>query len=377
MKILQVLPALEQGGVERGTLEIASALVQAGIPNAVASAGGRMVKDLENLGVEHFTLPLDSKNPFVIMKNATKLARIASSGGFTLMHVRSRAPAWSVRSASAKSGVKFISTWHGLYGVNPKILKLPYNRIMLSGEKTIAVSNCVREHILSVYGADPAKVLCVHRGADTNIFYPAAVSETSVGEFKKTLGFPNDLPIISLPGRLTYWKGQKLLLEAASLMKSRPFGILFVGSDQGRREYSNELKALAGKLGESVKTVFLEHTSQMPFVYAASEVVLSASSAQPEAFGRVIPEAQAMGRLVVATAHGGACETVSDGVSGFLVPPGDVAAMAKKLDEVLALPDEVKQRVKSAAVESVRDNFSTQRMCEKTIDIYRELHHGY
>ena len=148
MKILQVLPALEQGGVERGALEVASALAQAGIPNAVASAGGRLVASLDAIGVRHYTMPLASKNPFVVMRNGTRLAALAKKEGFTLMHVRSRAPAWSVRRASRLSGVPFVTTWHGLYGTSPKWLKIPYNRIMLTGVATIAVSDCVREHIL-------------------------------------------------------------------------------------------------------------------------------------------------------------------------------------------------------------------------------------
>ena len=373
MKILQVLPALEQGGVERGTLEIATALVKAGIPNAVASAGGRLVSELERLGVEHFTLPLASKNPFAVMRNGTRLAEIARSGGFTLMHVRSRAPAWSVRRAARLSGVPFISTWHGLYGTKPSFLKIPYNRVMLTGLRTIAVSDCVRSHIISVYGADPAKVVRIHRGADVEKFRPDAVSPDAAAAFHARLGFAPSTRVVTLPGRLTYWKGQKDLLAAAAQMKSRDVGILFVGSDQGRTEYTTELKAMAARLPEGMKVVFLEHSDEMPLVYAASEVVVSASSAQPEAFGRVIPEAQAMGRLVVGTAHGGACETIADGETGFLVPPGDCAAMAAALDRALSLPLPERARVCAAAVKSVRDSFSTAKMCQRTLDLYREL----
>lgn len=376
IKVLQVLPALEQGGVERGTLEIAAALVQAGVPNAVASAGGRLVAELERLGVEHFELPLASKNPLVVMRNGSRLAEIARSGGFTLMHVRSRAPAWSVRRASRLSGVPFISTWHGLYGTKPAFLKIPYNRVMLSGLRTIAVSDCVREHILSVYGADPDKVVRIHRGADVGKFRPDAVDAAAAAAFRERLGFAASARVVTLPGRLTYWKGQKNLLEAAALMKRRDAGFLFVGSDQGRTEYTAELKAMAARLPEGMKVAFLEHSDEMPLVYAASEVVVSASSAQPEAFGRVIPEAQAMGRIVVGTAHGGACETIADGVTGFLVPPGDSAALAAALDRALGLPEDERARMSEAAVKSVRENFSTERMCQLTLELYRSLHCG-
>ena len=244
---------------------------------------------------------------------------------------------------------------------------------MLAGLRTIAVSDCVRNHILSVYGADPSKVVRIHRGADVARFRPDAVAAASAAAFRARLGFDPSVRLVTLPGRLTYWKGQKNLLEAAPLMGSRGVGILFVGSDQGRTEYTAELKAMAARLPEGVRAAFVEHTDDMPLVYAASEVVVSASSAQPEAFGRVIPEAQAMGRLVVGTAHGGACETIADGETGFLVPPGDSAALAAALDRALGLSGAERSRICAAAVASVRANFSTEMMCRRTIDLYREL----
>lgn len=376
MKILQVLPALEQGGVERGTLEIASALTSAGIPNAVASAGGRLVHALDELGVEHLRLPLDRKNPFTLRKCAKRLAEYCKDEGVTLMHVRSRAPAWAVKWASELCGVKWMATFHGVYGTEPKFLKIPYNRVMLKGERTIAVSNYVRQHILDTYkDADPAKVVLVHRGADTNVFRPDAVSRV-VAEAKKTkqYGFEKDYPVITLPGRLTRWKGQEVFIEALGMMRNHRFGVLILGSDQGRTDYSDHLRTMAGKLPDETRVVFRDHTSQIPVVYAMSDIVVNASSAQPEAFGRTIPEAQASGCLVLATAHGGACETVKDGETGFLVPPGDAKAMAAKLDEMLEMAEEAKARMRAAAVESVRADFSTAKMCEKTLAVYREIH---
>ncbi len=376
MKILQVLPALEQGGVERGTVEIARALVAAGIPNAVASAGGRLVKVLDELGVEHVELPLDRKNPFVLRRCASRLAEYCTQNGVTLMHVRSRAPAWAVKWASKKCGVKWIATFHGVYGTDPKFLKLPYNRVMLQGERTIAVSKYVRDHILATYSdVDPEKVILIHRGAETSVFRPDAVPR-DVAESKKTqqYHFEGDRPVITIPGRLTRWKGQEVFLEALSMMRNHRYGVLVLGSDQGRREYSDGLRTMAGRLPDETRVVFRDHTSQMPVVYALSDIVVNASSAQPEAFGRTVPEAQASGCLVLATAHGGACETIKDGETGFLVPPGDAKAMAAKLDEMLEMSEDAKARMRAASVESVRTNFSTAKMCEKTLALYRELH---
>ena len=376
MKILQVLPALGQGGVERGTVEIAQALSAAGIPNAVASAGGRLVRALDDIGVEHLELPLDRKNPFTLRRCAKRLAEYCADEGVTLMHVRSRAPAWAVKWASKRCGVKWIATFHGVYGTEPKLFKIPYNRVMLQGERTIAISEYVRRHILDTYkGVDPAKLVLIHRGANTDAFRPDAVPR-EVWMSKKTeqYGFEAERPVITLPGRLTRWKGQEVFLEALGMMRNRRFGVLILGSDQGRTEYSDHLRTMAGRLSDETRVVFRDHTSQMPLVYALSDIVVNASSAQPEAFGRTIPEAQATGCLVLATAHGGACETVKDGETGFLVPPGDAKAMAEKLDEMLEMPEEAKAKMRAAAVESVRANFSTAKMCEKTLALYRELH---
>ena len=376
MKILQVLPALGQGGVERGTVEIARALADAGILNAVASAGGRLVRALDELGVEHLRLPLDRKNPFTLRRCAKKLAEYCAANDVTLMHVRSRAPAWAVKWASKRCGVKWIATFHGVYGTEPKFLKIPYNRVMLQGERTIAISEYVRRHILNTYkGVDPERLVLIHRGANTGAFSPDAVPR-EVWMAKKTeqYGFEADRPVITLPGRLTRWKGQEIFLEALGMMRNRRFGVLILGSDQGRTDFSDHLRTMAGRLSDETRVVFRDHTSQMPLVYALSDIVVNASSAQPEAFGRTIPEAQATGRLVLATAHGGACETVKDGETGFLVPPGDAKAMAAKLDEMLEMPEEAKAKMRAAAVESVRANFSTAKMCEKTLALYRELH---
>lgn len=375
MKILQVLPALRQGGVERGTIEIARALTAAGIPNAVCSAGGPMVAELERLGVPHLTLPVDRKNPFVLRSCAKRLAAYCRDEGVTLMHVRSRAPAWAVKWAAKRCGVKWIATFHGVYGTSPKCLKIPYNRVMLQGERTIAVSDYVKDHLLAVYRADPAKIVRVHRGADTDLFRPDAVrSEDALA--KKTLQyhFPADLPVITIPGRLTRWKGQEVFIEALARMRHHRVGVLILGSDQGRTEFSDHLRTMASRLPDETQVVFRDHSTEIERVYALSEIVVNASSAQPEAFGRTIPEAQAMGCLVLATAHGGACETIEDGRTGFLVPPGDADAMARKLDEMLEMSAEAKRAMREAAVRSVRDNFSTAKMCERTLDLYRELH---
>ena len=373
MKILQILPALGMGGVERGTIEIARALAAAGIPNAVASAGGPRVADLDAIGVPHFQLPLASKNPFTIRRNAARLADLARRENITIFHARSRAPAWSAYWAACRTSVTFLTTFHGVYGTSPRCLKIPYNRVMTKGEKIIAVSNFVKRHVVETYGVPEDRIVRIHRGADTDTFRPDAVSPAQAAARKAELGFAPDLAVVTLPGRLTRWKGQALLLDALARMSHRAIGCLLVGSDQGRTAYTAELKAMAARLPPETKVAFLDHADDMPCIYALSDIVVSASSDQPEAFGRVIPEAQAMGVLTVGTAHGGACETIEDGTTGFLVPPGNAAALAAKLDEALDLPADRKSAICAAALASVRTNFSTARMCAETLALYRSL----
>jgi glycosyltransferase involved in cell wall biosynthesis len=374
MKILQVLPALQMGGVERGTIEIARALQREGIENLVASQGGPMVAELDALGVRHIALPLKSKNPFVMWRNARALADFATREGVTLMHVRSRAPAWSVKWASQRCGVPWMATYHGVYGTKPEFFKKPYNHVMLEGVKTICVSDYVYRHVLETYHPDPAKLIRIHRGADTDVFRPDEKLTAAAREEKTTrFGFEPDCPLITLPGRLTRWKGQEVLLAALGKMKAPKLGALFVGSDQGRSEYTAQLRAQAAALGARVRVVFQDHARDMARIYAMSDIVVNASSAQPEAFGRTIPEAQAMGTLVVATRHGGACETIRDGETGFLVPPGDAVALAETLDRVLALDTQARRRIQDAARASVHDSFSIEKMCAQTLAVYRAL----
>ena len=373
MKVLQVLPALEQVVVEWDAVELALALRAQGVENGIASAGGSLVAKVESAGGVHHELPLTTKSPLKIVANAGRIAKLVKEGGYDLVHVRSRAPAWSVKIAAERAGFPWLATYHGIYGTKPEWFKLRYNRVMLKGLKTVCVSDFVQRHVESIYHPPKGQLVTIHDGADTSRFFPDAVSPGSVANYRTSLGFAADVPIVVMVGRLTRWKGQHFLLEAVARMRHGKVGVLFVGSDQGRVEYSNELKTLAAKLPTGKKAVFLDRSDDMPLVYAVGSVAVNASSGQPEAFGRVIPEAQAMGTLVVGTAHGGACETIEDGKTGFLVPPGDVLALAKKLDQVLDMNVEMRNVMKAAAIRSVRDNFSVETTCRKTLALYREI----
>ena len=376
MKVLQILPALETGGVERGTVEIAKALTAAKIPNLVVSSGGRYVYDLKKMGVKHIELPVQSKNPFRMILTARRLRKVIRDEGVTIVHARSRAPAWVAKIALRKCpNVHFLTTFHGTYGLSGGFLKKAYNRVMLSGQLVISISNFITHHIVTNYGFDTSKIRLVYRGADVEKFNPAKVSSDRVYELAGQWQIPPDKPVILLPGRLTRWKGQLVLLEALSLMKNKAVTCLFVGSDQGRTDYYQQMKQAIDKLSPQTTVLMKDHCNDMPLVYMLSDIVVSAST-DPEAFGRVIPEAQAMGRIVIGSDHGGATETIQDGKTGFLVPPSDARALAKKLDEVLQMSIMERKKMSADAIKSVRDYFSIEQMCRKTLAVYKELDNG-
>ena len=370
--VLQVLPALGAGGgVERGTVEIAGAVVQAGGRALVASAGGPLVHDLARVGAEHVELPMDTKNPVTMWRNVDRLAQVIRDEKVDIVHARSRAPAWSARAAAKRTGAHFVTTFHGTYGAGNH-LKRVYNSIMTRGERVIAISQFIAGHIRQLYGVPSNKIRVIHRGVDLERFDPAKVTAQRVVNLATDWMLPDGMPVIMLPGRLTRWKGQPVVIDALSRLKRRDIRCLLVGGDQGREDYRAELESMIAdrNLNEVVRLV--DHCDDMPAAYMLTDVVISAST-DPEAFGRVIAEAQALGRPVIATDHGGAKETVIPGETGWLVPPGDPDALAAAIEKVLSLDSAQRSTLAGKAIANVRDNFSKATMCAKTLDVYDEV----
>ena len=369
--IMQVLPSLKQGGVEVGTIEIATALQKEQIPNIVVSSGGPMVEMLKKIGVEHITLPVETKNPIKIWLNSKRLAKIAQEKNVGLMHVRSRAPAWSVWLASRQTKIPFIASYHGIYGIKPALKKL-YNRVMLKGVCTIAVSDYVKQHLMSIYQYPQDKIHVIPRGADLNRFNPERITQESLDAFSKENQIPTDKPIITMVARLSKPKGQMELLQALTQMKHKEITCLLVGG-KATPKYQEELNSLIKALPEETNLKIVSVSGdKMPLVYALSNIVVSASLI-PEAFGRTIAEANAMNRIVVAFNHGGPTETIIDGQTGFLTPVGDISALANALDKVLDMNPSDKKEMELAARRNTENNFSVQTMCEKTLNLYKEL----
>lgn len=374
--ILQVLPELRSGGVERGTLEIAEAIHKAGWRSLVASEGGPLAHQLRYCGAEHITLPLKSKNPLNIYLNIRRLVEVIRREGVTLVHVRSRAPAWSAYFAAKEAGVPFVTTFHGHYHIQNN-LKRRYNSIMTRGDIVIAISEFTKAHILQEYQLTDYKVpedriRVIHRGVDLKTFDPAMVNPNTLINLANKWRLPEEHPVIMLPGRMTRWKGQDVLIKALSMLSHRNFFCIIIGDDKGHRHYRAEVEHLVMDLGLGSNVRFVPHTTDMPAALMLSHVVVSAST-EPEAFGRVAIEAQAMGRPIIATNHGGSCETVLDGQTGWLVEPGSPISMAKALGEALSLNEEARNAIGREGMAHVREHFSKERMCEKTLAVYREL----
>jgi glycosyltransferase involved in cell wall biosynthesis len=370
--VLQVLPSLVTGGVERGTVDIAAAIAEAGWTPLVASSGGPMVHELDRHKVRHIELPLASKNPLVIRENIERLTKVIAENKVDIVHARSRAPAWSACIAAQRAGVHFVTTFHGTYNLGWLGLKHAYNRVMTKGERVIAISDFIRRHIEEVYHVDPTRIRVVPRGIDIARFDPARVSPERIIQLAQKWRLVDGQRVIMLPARLTRWKGQEVLIEALAMLGRSELRCILVGSEQGRTGYVKELQDLSKRRGVQHIVHVVGECNDMPAAYMLSDVVVSAST-DPEAFGRVIAEGQAMGRPVIATDHGAGRETVIEGVTGLLVPPGDPMALATAMDRVLGLTLAEREAMAAAGIEHVRAHFTRELMCRRTLAVYGEV----
>ncbi len=370
--LLQILPALNSGGVERGTVDIARAAKAAGMRSMVASSGGSMVPMLARHGVEHITLPLGTRSLWGIWRNRKRLRRLMRRESVNIVHARSRAPAWSAYYAAKRLTLPFVTTFHGAYRCNVPGKKR-YNRVMTYGQKVIAVSDFIAQHMQEVYGVEAARIVTIPRGVDMALFDPAAVSVARMEAIRNSWRLPDGIPLIFLPGRMVGWKGQFLLLHAlARLPAGTPFYCVMAGAMDKHPRYVDRLKQEILRLKLEHHVRMSEAITDMPAAYALADVVVSAST-EPEAFGRVAVEAQAMGKPVVATALGGACETVIDHHTGRLVDPHDPADMAQALHRAISFPEGRQAALSERCRAHVAEHFSLQQMCDNTLQLYADL----
>lgn len=368
--LLQVTPALDAGGVETLTVDMASAAAAAGARSLVASHGGRLESDLARGGSELIRLPVRSRNPVTMAANAVRLESVIRRERVSLVHVRSRAPAFSALYAARRTRTPVITTYHGIYAARSS-LKRWYNSVMTRGDAVIANSAYTRDHILGEHHTAPARIVVIPEGIDTVAFDPAAVSPDRIARVREAWGTDLDdgRQVILVAARLARWKGHGVIIRALATGGAARARLVFAGAGENGA-YASELAADARSRG--VELILAGPCADMPAAYLAADFV-AAPSTDPESFGRSVAEGGAMRRVVIASRLGGAAETVIDAATGWLVAPGDVAAWTKALDLALAMAPEERTSMGAAARARICDAYSLERMCEATFDLYRRM----
>lgn len=369
--IVQLVPALVRGGVERGTIEMARAIIEAGGRAVVISGGGPMVRHLDRIGATHHRIPVGVKNPLAWTGLRRQVRRVLVDEGADIVHVRSRIPALIALPAAKSLGLITVSTIHGRFQ-NSNLMKKVFNGKMLMTDHVIAISNHVKSQIEKQFGDQGKRLTVVPRGVDTEVFDPAAVAQSRVIRFVESIALPEDQPVIMLPARPTAWKGHEILLRALAKIADRPFNCVLLGAADGKPVFVDQLTQTGMKLGLEGRFRLAHGVDDMPAALMAADIVVM-PSVTPEPFGRVSLEAQAMGRLVVAFDHGGAAESIVHGKTGWLAKPVDENSLAECL--AMALDFTAKQR-EAMAVETrrhIETGFSTDLMCSRTIAIYARL----
>ncbi len=369
--VVQILPELEEGGVEGETVDLAIFLAKQGHCSIVISAGGRLVATLEEHGCIHLCWPGIGKKNFACLPYIFKLRSYLCKNYVDIVHLRSRLPAWvgylAWKSLPRCQRPSLVTSFHGFYSING------YSRIMTRGERVIAVSQAIKEHILEHYGIDESKITLIHGGFSVEDFQPTQIAPARVEALRQRwLQGDDGKKIVMLPGRLTALKGHEMVIESFALLQDAGVVCLLVGDKEESPVYTQRLEKHIAAKGLQQQVLLTGHCDDMPAALLLADVVVSASSAQPEAFGKVAIEAMAMERAVIATAHGGSLETVIDNETGWLVPPGDPQPLAQALSMALA-DKELRQRLGRAGRKRVLEFFTADAMCEKTLALYNEL----
>lgn len=379
--ILQVVPRLDAGGSELATVEITEALARAGASSLVATEGGRLARAITQAGGEVIELPVASKNPLTMLANARRLARLIDERGVSLVHARSRAPAWSALIAARRTRRPFVTTYHGAYGASGP-LKAAYNSVMARGDRVIANSLYTAQLILSRHSEVASRLRVIYRGVDGAAFDPVALPPGPVARLREDWGVPQGAKIVLLGARLTSLKGQRDLIAAAALLaESRALDgavIVLAGDSPGRDAYRAELEELIARHGLGDRVKLVGHCRDMPVAFRAAHVTVIASTV-PETFGRTSVEAQAMGCPVIVPDLGALPETIVAAetdpalFTGWLVPPRNIEALAERIGLVLKLPEAERAVIGARAIAHVAAKFELAQMQQKTLEVYDEL----
>ena len=378
LKVLQVIPKLGYGGAETGCYDIAHYLHENNCKSFIVTSGGELIKFVDKKKVKLIKLPVHSKNPLTILFNSMALIFIIFFYNISIVHARSRAPAWSCFLATKITGRKFVTTFHGTYNFNSKIKKT-YNSVMVKSNLIIAGSNFIFSHIKNNYSDYldiKKKLLVIFRGINIDYFDPTTKTETEEKKLLKSWDIEENKKIILLPGRLTSWKGQELFIEAVNLVNIQlgyeAFYAVILGTDQGRDLYKKKLIRLSEQYRMTKQVKFIDHCKDMALAYKVSSIIVS-SSIEPEAFGRVAVEAQSMEKIIIASNIGGSNETVIDEKTGYLFESGNPKSLSEKILKVLNLDDTTLKTVGIEGRKNIVKKFNVEKMCFSTYSEYKKL----
>ncbi|MDA9687831.1 glycosyltransferase family 4 protein [Candidatus Pelagibacter sp.] len=378
LKVLQVIPRLGYGGAETGCYDLAHYLSEHNCLSYIVTSGGELTKYIDKKKVKLIKLPVHSKNPILIFFNSIILILIILFFNISIVHARSRAPAWSCLLATKITRRKFVTTFHGTYNFKSSIKKF-YNSVMVRSHLIIAGSNFIFSHIknnYSKYFNFKKKFLVIFRGINVDYFDPSTILESEEDKLISKWKLKKDKKIILMPGRLTSWKGHEVFIEAINLVNKElgyeAFYAIILGSDQGRDIYSKKIKRLAEQHRLTNQLKFIDHCKNMALAYKISDFVVSASI-EPEAFGRVSVEAQSMKKTIIASNIGGSKETIIDNITGFLFESGKPESLSKKIIEVLQLDESTLKSMGNEGRKNIINKFNVEKMCFSTYGQYQKL----
>ena len=378
IKVLQVIPKLGYGGAETGCYDLAHFLSEKDCKSYIVTSGGPLLKFIRKNKVKVIRLPVQSKNPILILINTILLTLIILFLKINIVHARSRAPAWSSLFSCVLTGRKFITTFHGTYNFSNRVKKF-YNSVMVRSDLVIAGSNFIFDHIHKNYNElikTGKRVLVIFRGINTEYFSNSTVTNEKVNKLSSELGINSETFKILLPGRLTRWKGQEMFIESLNLLRTKygknNFQGIILGNHQGRKVYYKKLVSMVEKYRLNKNVIFLSSLREMPLIYYLSDAVVS-SSIEPEAFGRVAVEAQAMQKPIIASDFGGSKETIIDGKTGFLFKNGNPESLAEHLNNVIEMDKDKLQSIGNEGRKNVLLKFDVEKMCQSTFTEYKKL----
>ena len=378
LKVLQVIPRLGYGGAETGCYDLAHYLHEQDCKSYIVTSGGELIKYIDKKKVKLIKLPVQSKNPLIILINSIALTLLILFLNISIVHARSRAPAWSCYIATKITRRKFVTTFHGTYNFKNSIKKF-YNSIMVKSDVLIAGSNFIFSHISENYQKflnSKKKFLVIFRGINTEYFDSDTIKKKDIDKLKATWKIEDNKKIILLPGRLTAWKGQEMFIEAINFFKqSNPeldFVAVILGDDQGRTVFRKKLERLVEQFNLTQNIKFVDNCNEMPVAYYISDVIVS-SSIEPEAFGRVSVEAQAMKKPIIASNIGGSKETVIDNKTGLLFESGNPKSLCDKLNEIIKLDTLTLDLMGREGRKNVINRFNIEKMCLNTYSEYKKL----